>query len=163
VAHILIGFNAILNKDFINVHDLFDFQQFKDELDNMELVHSVVKLGSNKWTKESLKTLIEGIIVSENLYTHCNIPEKVELMSKSVEFTAVINMIEAIEGDMQSLGSICDDIFFDNKSWICSLFAILSAGKFSLTSICGEKNGELAKKKFVKDIKRLFESLFSVA
>ena len=90
MAHILIGFNAILNKDFIHVHDLFDFQQFKDELDNMDLVHAIIKLASNKWDKESLKTVMESIIVSKNLFSNSNIPEKIEQMSQSIEFETII-------------------------------------------------------------------------
>lgn len=63
MAHILIGFNALLNKDFISIHSMFDFEQFKEELDNMELVHATIKLASNKWNTESLKTVVEGIIL----------------------------------------------------------------------------------------------------
>ena len=163
MAHILIGYNAILNKDFIHVHDLFDFQQFKDELDNMELVHAIIKLASNKWDKESLKTVMESIIVSKNLYATANVPEKIEQMSQSIEFETIINLVEAINGDMQSLGQVCDCMFFDNKSWICTIFAILATGKFSMETICDEKYHGMAKVKFQKDVKRLFECLFTVA
>jgi hypothetical protein len=128
----------------------------------MELVHAIIKIASNKSNTESLKKAVEGIIISENLYSHRNIHDQIEKMSKSIEFKILINFIEAIDGDMEALGQICDHIFYDNKSWISTLFSILNTGKFSLDNICSEKHRELAKKKFQKDIKRLFECLFSM-
>lgn len=163
MAHILIGYNAILNKDFIHVHDLFGFQQFKNELKNMDLVHALIKLASNKWDKDSLKTVVESIIVSKNLYTQDMIPDKIEQMSNSIEFVTIGNLVEAINGDMQSLGQVCDCMFFDNKSWICTLFAILATGKFSMETICEKQYHTMAKSKFQKDVNRLFECLFTVA
>jgi len=38
----------------------------------------------------------------------------------------ITNMIHAMDGDILSLGYICDHIFFDNKAWMCSFLTSIS-------------------------------------
>jgi hypothetical protein len=98
-----------------------------------------------------------------NLYKEYDTKEKVEEMSKAAEFDMITDLIEAWEGDIQNFGQVCDVIFFKNQSSICTLFSALGSGKISLSSVYGEENTRYAKTKFLKDIKRLFECLFTVA
>ena len=163
MAFILAGFNALLNKDLVKVHDMFDFDQFNKEIDDIELVHAIIKIGSGKWDQESVEKVIKEIIISQNLYTHHNIDEKIKELVKSAEYKFIVNTLRGIDGDMQSLGQVCDYIFFNNKSWICTLFAVMSEGKLTLMNLCNNEDRDLAQKKFQKDVKRLFEKLFSVA
>lgn len=135
IAHILTGFNALLNKDFVRVHDMFDFPQFKEEIDDIDLVHAVIKLGSGKWNDESIQKLMKEIIISQNLYSNHNTDDKITELSKSVEFSLIKLIIKATNGDMQSLGQVCDHIFFNNRSWVCTLFSVMNEGKLTMTNI----------------------------
>lgn len=130
MAYILLGYNAILNKDFVHVHALFDSKHFQKEVENIDLVHSLIRLASNKWSKRSLKVVIEGIVRTHELYKHSDIDDVLVNVTTGAEFETIINLIEALEGNMQSLGQICDHLFFENKSWICTMFSILGTGKF---------------------------------
>ena len=133
------------------------------EIDNVPLVHSIIKLGSEKWKDDDVKDIMREIIYSQNLFTNDDPDEKVEQFANSVEFNLVKNVIRATEGDLQSLGQTCDSLFFNNKSWVCTLFSVMSEGKLTLGNICEDEERGLAIKKFQKDIKRLFERIFSVA
>ena len=104
MAYILVGFNALLNKDFVKIHDMFDFDQFKKDIDDMELVHEVIKLGSGKWKHQSIVKIVREVIVSQNLYANYNIDEKIEEFSQSSELRLIKNIIRATKGDMQGLG-----------------------------------------------------------
>ena len=106
IAHVFLGYNAILNKDFVNVSQMFEFEKFKNSINNSELMDAVLGLASNRWNSESLKLIMENIIVSNNLYPQYNVSDVIEKISNQIEFETVINLIEAVEGDMQSLGQI---------------------------------------------------------
>ena len=106
IAHVFLGYNAILNKDFVNVSQMFEFEKFKNSINDSELMDAVLGLASNRWNSESLKLIMENIIVSNNLYPQYNVSDVIEKISNQIEFETVINLIEAVEGDMQSLGQI---------------------------------------------------------
>ena len=106
IAHVFLGYNAILNKDFVNVTEMFEFDKFKNSINDPELIEAILGLASSRWNTDSLKLIIEKIIVSNNLYPQHNLPEIVDSLSEKIEFETVINLMEAIEGDMQSLGQI---------------------------------------------------------
>ena len=100
------GFNALLNKDYVKVHELFEFEQIKKEIDDVDLVHSVIKLGSGKWKEDDIQLIVREIIISQNLFTKDNINDKVAEIRKSNEFSVIANILRATEGDLQSLGQV---------------------------------------------------------
>ena len=85
---------------------MFEFEKFKNSINDSELMDAVLGLASNRWNSESLKLIMENIIVSNNLYPQYNVSDVIEKISNQIEFETVINLIEAVEGDMQSLGQI---------------------------------------------------------
>ena len=100
------GYNAILNKDFVHIHDLFDSIQFKKEIEDIDLVHALIRLATNKWTKSSLKVVIENIITSHGLYPHADTRNTLKRVTRGAEFTTIMNLIESSEGDVQGLGQL---------------------------------------------------------
>ena len=53
-----LGYNVILNKDFIKVTKMFEFERFKNSINDPELIEAVLGLVSNRWNTNSLKLVI---------------------------------------------------------------------------------------------------------
>ena len=106
ISHIMTGFNALLNKDFNNVDHIFLYKKFQDELNDNNLVRSVLALANNRYDTETLKLIVKTIIEIQNIYINHNIEDKVDNMAEGSEFDTIILLIEAIDGNLQSLGQL---------------------------------------------------------
>lgn len=88
------------------MHEIFEFEQFQKEIDDINLVHGVVKLGSGKWNDESLRNIVREIMISQNLYTKDHLEDKLRELVAANEFQIIKNILRATEGDLQSLGQV---------------------------------------------------------
>lgn len=62
---------------------------------------------------------------------------------------------------MASFGFVADNIYSENKSAICTLFGILSQGRYSTPDfIVNEKNVDLYKLKIIREVMRFYEKIF---
>ena len=160
---LIIGFNAIINGDEYNAHVMLESKQLKEEIGHPEIVDAIQQLtirGSNCQNKK-FKILFESICTSFNLFTEKDRKAEFKRWMKSVEINVIKWLLNAVKGDMASLGFIADNIYSENKSAICTLFGILSRGYYSYPDFVFSNNIENYKLKIIREVMRFYEKIFT--
>ena len=108
LAHILFGFNALLNSDYRVVDQIFDYQLFKEKIDNEALLDAVIKFVSGTWSNKTLEIILKNMILTHKFYENHDPELIVKELKHKVEFSMIKNIAKACEGNMVSCGKVLD-------------------------------------------------------
>ena len=108
LSNVLHGFNGLLNSDYRAVDQIFDYQEFKEEIDNEELLDAIITLVSGTWNNRKLHVILKNMIQRLKLYSNHDQKQIVKKLKNKVEFKLIKNIVQACEGNMVSCGKILD-------------------------------------------------------
>ena len=108
LANILYGFNALLNSDYRAVDQIFDYQVFKDKIQNEKLIDSIIRYMSGTWNNKTLYIILKNMIQTHGFYASHDPIQTAKTLKKMVEFNVIKNIAKASEGNVVSCGKILD-------------------------------------------------------
>ena len=160
VLNILVGINAFTNFNKTKMHILFNWQMIKEEIENLDLLNSVFDLCQGIVEPDKILNIVENIIISQNLFDGKDISKLISSWRNSNELQVIKALINALNGDLNSIGYIADHLFFENSSSLWSLLCMIASKRsLSITELFkGDKNLSL---KLQRDFRRLLEKLFT--
>ena len=160
VLTVLVGVNAFTNFNKAKMHLLFNWKMIKEEIDNLDLLNSVFDLWQGIVEPDKILNIVENIIISQNLFDGKDISKLISSWRDSNELQVIKALINALNGDLNSIGYIADHLFFENSSSLWSLLCMIASKRsLSITELFkGDKNLSL---KLQRDFRRLLEKLFT--
>ena len=160
------GFNSIINQDEDNIFHLFKSSILLKDINDLSLIEAIydlIKYGP-KCLNKHLKTIFEKHCESNKLYS-TTLESWANLLNKwteSSEKIVIENVINALDGDMTSLGFILDQIINTDKknSIFWTLFAMIWCKDYDIAKFGYTKGKEhIFYDKAIKEAENFFKSI----
>ena len=159
----ILGYNAIINKNEDHAQYLLETKNFKDNIEQQKVVKAIFELmlKGSKYSQDIFEVL-ESIWCSYDLFSNKDRKLEFKRWYDSVEMSVIDATLDALDGNMISLGFVADNIFFENKSAIWLLFGILNQNKFVFPNYLSKSDTFVDNllRKIYREVMRISEKSF---